>query len=822
MIFLLVSLLSLATIGGIAAAGGAGGGGGGSGSSDDIVSSTLSYATVADPTWNSTIDSAKIASYKTDEYKAQTGLDQIKSADAYALLDTNRKSIGGDGVKIGISDTGVRLTHLEISANNNGSGHSNNPSDLEGHGTHVASTAAGVKDNVGMHGVAFNAKIISINILGTNSDHSSGEAGIAFAGDSGAKVVNMSWGYVKSLTDTSSLFAQNTTTDTNYVATKALLRTEFTAAVTKDIFMAAATGNDSDTTHVSMPALFAQDSVTNGQMIAVGSVNSDNTISSFSNRCKQAKNFCLVAPGRDINAAGISTDSQLVLKNGTSMATPHVAGAAAVLRAAWPYLSAQQTVKILLETATDLGAAGVDDIFGHGLLNLGNAVTAQGPNNIAPVTSVSSLGADARTSSINTNPIFGSAYSQNIAPILKDAVFFDMYGRDYKANLDQKITNNNTNSHNLENLLFTNYSGAALPISFGENYSNNLAVKFTTNNIFSDPVTGEVKRNRFGLKYLTIDKSNEDQAGFNSSDVAFSYSKNFGQNLKVGFNKNDFNNDFSWDNPAQKFNLISYNNFTSSPYKKLSLVNFTQDGQSQVNSNQLNISQNITPNLTTTLSYSNYNQSSAINKFSSDESRIFETGLSYKFNDKTKLGFNFGNLKELNNNFLGSKAQGAFSGGNDPQTKYVAFNLTRNLIDNWQLTTSYSQGKTNVGGNNLGVFRDFNNIESRGAAIGLLNDNFLNGRLAMVYSEPLRVYKGTTNIDIPISRDMEGNVQRLTANGVSLVPDGKEKDLEFSYSFNLKESGAEINFNSIIQQEVNNVKDAKDQYLWMVRYNLKF
>jgi hypothetical protein len=62
----------------------------------------------------------------------------------------------------------------------------------------------------------------------------------------------------------------------------------------------------------------------------------------------------------------------------------------------------------------------------------------------------------------------------------------------------------------------------------------------------------------------------------------------------------------------------------------------------------------------------------------------------------------------------------------------------------------------------------------------------------------------------------------MAVNNVSLAPDGKEKDLELSCSFNLKDSNSQINFNSIIQQEANNVKDAPNQYLWMVRYNLKF
>ena len=98
-----MSLISVAVIGGAVAAGGGGGGGGGApvGSSAPTV-------------WDSTVDSAKIASYKTAEYNRQWGLNSIKAAEAYSLLERNGKAIAGDGVKIAISDNGVRSTHQEI------------------------------------------------------------------------------------------------------------------------------------------------------------------------------------------------------------------------------------------------------------------------------------------------------------------------------------------------------------------------------------------------------------------------------------------------------------------------------------------------------------------------------------------------------------------------------------------------------------------------------------------------------------------------------------------------------------------------------------
>ena len=126
--------------------------------------------------------------------------------------------------------------------------------------------------------------------------------------------------------------------------------------------------------------------------------------------------------------------------SGTSMATPHVAGAAAVLRGAWPLLTADDVVALLLTTATDLGATGVDDIFGKGLLNLEAAVAPVGGASLSSGSSVDSAGYDISTASLTVDPIFGDAFSTNVASQLNSAVFFDDFGRDFKADLGSKIT----------------------------------------------------------------------------------------------------------------------------------------------------------------------------------------------------------------------------------------------------------------------------------------------------------------------------------------------------------------------------------------------
>ena len=110
------------------------------------------------------------------------------------------------------------------------------------------------------------------------------------------------------------------------------------------------------------------------------------------------------------------------------MATPHVAGAAAVLRSKWPSKSAKQITTIMYDTATDLGAPGVDDVYGRGLLNLGNAVSAQGALTLHTLSGNSYLLSD---SNLVTSSVLGDSINQSL-----ETAVFDKYKRDYYFNLD--------------------------------------------------------------------------------------------------------------------------------------------------------------------------------------------------------------------------------------------------------------------------------------------------------------------------------------------------------------------------------------------------
>lgn len=829
MIALLIAMLAATGI----AAGSASGDG--SSASDDPAVTTTTSSVV----YNTDYEPDNALYYVTDEYNAQYGLDQINAAEAYAVLYSNDKSVAGDGVTIGVTDTGSLLTHQELSANDSGNSYdfdndSSTVTDTHGHGTHVASTAMGAKDGKGMHGVAYDSQVAAVAMLGGSSVF-----GIEYStdavldGGAGAGVVNMSWGY----SDILGNGVQYTIGSGAYLSVLAGMIDELNEAKTNDAVLVAATGNDGYTDYVSAPALFAQDSNllldsgdnTTGIMISVTSVDSDGTISSFSNQCKQAATYCLSAPGgydgsNGVYAAGIASDTDYTEKVGTSMATPHVSGAAAVIRGAWPTLTADEVVQILLTTANDEGIYADSDVYGHGLLDLQAAVQSVGASSLASGTDVTSSGYDVSSTSFTSDPIFGDAFSTNLAAKLESAVFFDDFGRDFKANLGDKI--GRTTSYtvpSLDNLAFNNYNNQTIPLNFGKNSATQVKFhvnSFKTSENNDNRIAPTYSKNRYGLKFLVTDRSQEDR--FLNKSEGFSFAQNVNDDFKAGFS---FNSDEMASIKGQGLRnpgFISVSSFGNSPYQSFVTGTFMDDSATQRNYNQIFASQKVMDDKFSLsfLHQNSYETDSNIGNISNRQNQISDFSVTYLPASKSNVSFSFGTLNEFDDNFLNSKALGAFETAGGVKTSYFKIATTRKLMKNLYLVSSFSEGATKANGNNVGIIRSYNDIKSRSSSIGLINEEMFGGKVGFVYSEPLRVYKGSASINVPVGLDSEGNAVRYQSD-VSLKPLGKEQDFEMFYSTDLND-GAKVKFNFVIQKEAGNVKDVANNYLGFLTYNKKF
>ncbi|MGI9338506.1 MAG: S8 family serine peptidase, partial [Gammaproteobacteria bacterium] len=113
-----------------------------------------------------------------------------------------------------------------------------------------------------------------------------------------------------------------------------------------------------------------------GRWLAVVAVDEERRIASFSNTCGGARGWCLAAPGVNIRGIG-GGGATLTTASRTSFSAAHVSGALALLKSAFPQMSMSVIVQMLLQTADDLGEAGVDDIYGHGMVNVAAALQAQ-------------------------------------------------------------------------------------------------------------------------------------------------------------------------------------------------------------------------------------------------------------------------------------------------------------------------------------------------------------------------------------------------------------------------------------------------------------
>ena len=249
-------------------------------------------------------------------------------------------------------------------------------------------------------------------------------------------------------------------------------------AHTNNIITVHAAGNDGG----SNPLLGAQLPLHSGYedlsstLIAVVATNSSNTITWYSNKCGSAKNWCMAAPGDGIYST-VAVDDNNYASNygtmsGTSMADPHVAGAAAVLRGKWPSKNAAQIVTILYDTATDLGAAGIDDIYGRGLLNLDNALFAQG---VLTISTASGASYSLEESSIQVASNMGNSLNG-----LLGMSVFDKYKRDYSFDMNGVI-HYASESGLVDELNYsdTNYSSAIDDLQLSVNLQDNSA-KMTT------------------------------------------------------------------------------------------------------------------------------------------------------------------------------------------------------------------------------------------------------------------------------------------------------------------------------------------------------
>ncbi|MDR7866380.1 MAG: S8 family serine peptidase [Sporomusaceae bacterium] len=302
---------------------------------------------------SSTAYGANAEDFETPEYKANQGLRLIYASEAYALGYTGR------GITLGIADNFAQMTHIEFASKAN-SGTITVPQNYDwaanAHGTHVGGIMAAAKNNLGMHGVAFEANLLSGDVLSANQYDNLRTAYNAFIANNNIKIINNSWG-ASTYYDVAGKAAFR---DTDFQLSLDVLQN----ATNRDKVLVFAAGNNGHPTPGGESTLAYLRPQTASNFINVISVNAANFnmatntagtafVSEFSDLTKYVEENSIAAPGSNIysSISGLSANNLYKPDSGTSMAAPHVSGVAGLVQQAFPYMSGKQIVDTVLSTA---------------------------------------------------------------------------------------------------------------------------------------------------------------------------------------------------------------------------------------------------------------------------------------------------------------------------------------------------------------------------------------------------------------------------------------------------------------------------------------
>ncbi|MFF9332314.1 S8 family peptidase [Streptomyces albogriseolus] len=292
------------------------------GFSADGLSATEAKRLAADPAVGAVVANRTYRTTATQDNPPSWGLDRIDQQDTAGDSKYTYPDQAGEGVTAYVIDTGVRITHKDFegraSHGYDAVDNDDSADDGNGHGTHVAATIAGAG-----HGVAKKAKVVAVRVLDDNGSGTTEQvvAGIDWVTENhkGPSVANMSLGG----------------------AADPALDAAVRKAIASGVTFAVAAGNESADAGQGSPARVPE-------ALTVASSTEDDAQSDFSNF---GESVDLYAPGSGITSAWNDSDTGTKTISGTSMASPHVAGAAAVHLAAHPDADPAAVAKALNDGA---------------------------------------------------------------------------------------------------------------------------------------------------------------------------------------------------------------------------------------------------------------------------------------------------------------------------------------------------------------------------------------------------------------------------------------------------------------------------------------
>ena len=654
------------------------------------------------------------------------------------------------------------------------------------HGTHVASTigargGANLGGRPGFTGIAPNTKILAYGYLGRrNATSTTQDTAVAHAYARGARVMNMSYGPKSK----ASLFHP----------WQLSRKMHFIPKYKKMVFVQAS-GNDgyylNNQTYVrTSVAATGNPSVDLNNLIIVGAVNSAKKDWYWSNapgeRCfllpgqttcqekNKFKYFFMVAPGQNIYAAvpgpggwrcrwsgpwrscSVSTRRS----SGTSMAAPHVSGAVALLQGRWPVLKSRgaATTNILFKTAQDLGAPGVDGIYGWGFLRIDRAFSPLGTRYLSDGSKRYPWGGgnvgnpSPSTPSPSTPPpssdrmLVSNALNQ-ISSHGRYVSFFDAYDRDFPIVIDTSRTP-------IHSMVLRELASSA------PGTTNRLPLAKIDKTVWSFqstlPYSGSLELQDMHWRFRYSGKANTISAQFGDSTVLFYQPK------ALSFLSSSNDATVAGVNPVLK---LASNGLQFSNQYRIN-KNFSVAAGFAANSEELRLSENKSASKALMFSTS----------YSSDNLRNLTNLTATRLSEHDGL--------------LGSRLTGAFGQAGGTDTIALTLSNDWNIRQDYVLSSSYTVARSDTGGRYDRILSLSKDITSDAMAVGIMKRNIFrrSDKLYASISQPLRISSGTAKLSHDDYYDENGRLHRRAVD-INLAPSSRELAFQLAYTRSLSASG---------------------------------
>ena len=812
-----------------------GGGGGGGSINTPVVSQT--------PTPPSTPPSLSFDELKEQyegyyEYQSQWGLNMVNASSAYARGAT------GAGITIGITDSGLDNSHIEISATrlsaNSALSYSNYTPNTrqKRHGTMVASVAAGKQDKTDitpMHGVAFEADVLFVAIqlaepdpdydpVDIGDDDGSGNVSGApdFTGidnffsqlfeiynDYDVDIVNNSYGYSGNINDYTEAQVRyafpNTIAEMSQAGTPDSEKTIY-------VWAAGNAGGYADqgvdySSPELLPGMAHYIPEIQGHSIAVVSLDENGQISDFSSRCGVAQDYCIAAPGGRITAAYptstsdtgiyigntnddnynncITDNSCYAVTSGTSFAAPFVSGGLAVIADHFEgQLGSQEIVSRLFATANKKGVYADKAIYGQGLMDLDAATEPVGQVSAMMSLSLSGPMAPAIFSNIQlTSPSFGDAIANGIGN--HSVIFFDALDAPFRRSLSSLVSDYRNQIINMDG-----FRSIQNPIS--QRVITNES-EFEIGGLSIENLSGELVT-PYHLLNAKAEK-NQFFSYYNYSNDSF---------LSHGLNGSWAMGIFKDSQLRSERNLRTQ---FSNPWLNFSATGTTFGSKFKGN-NKFDIA------LAISSGRNKFNMNEIFNKRDSSTVALME------IQPKSKMpSLQLGVMKE-NDASLGLSGSGAFNGSNNQLTSFVGLSNSLDLAGGIIFGSLY-WGKSNNMSNELGMLRSVTRLYSSAFGIGFMKSSIVsnNDKLILTVDQPIRIESGKLQLNVPTYRTKEKNVLFNQMN-INLDPSGREIHTKAQYLSSYKNIGLGLTLG--YKADPYHIKFMDDYWYMSLGFNMNF